>query len=505
MKIFSTSQVRMLDQYTIQHEPIASIDLMERAALQLCSKYAQLFGTRNSILMLAGPGNNGGDALAMARLLRQKDYTVKVVLIQQGSLSADCQAMLNNLQQTDVECTKTPNGNFILPDIETDTIIIDGLFGSGLSRPLSGVFADAVRQINRLPNTVVSIDIPSGLQGEQLPQSSDHVVKADYTLSLQFPKLTFMLPETAEYMGEWHLLDIGIHPEAISTAASALYYSTAETLQPRLKTRAKFSHKGTYGHGLIVAGRRDMAGAAVLAAKAALRSGIGLATVHSAACNRLILQTTVPEAIFQSDTDDDFICTIAYVEKYNAIAFGPGIGTLPATALALEQALQTCALPCVLDADALNILSSFPHLMQLVPHHSILTPHPKEFDRLFGPCTDTLQRILKASEKAQFHQLIIVLKGAHTAIALPNGEIHFNSSGNAGMATAGSGDVLSGILVSLLAQKYTPEHAAILGVYLHGLAADIALAKQSEESLTASDITDELGAAFKKMRTNRNI
>ena len=502
MKFFTTSQIRLLDQYTIEHEPIASIDLMERAANSIFGKYIQTFESSHPVCVIAGPGNNGGDALALASIMLQKSYKVKVILLHTGKLSADCEINKKRLIEEFPESLYEFETEFIAPKITTDTIIVDGLFGSGLTRQLSGIYAEAVKWMNECSNKILSIDIPSGLHGEPLNTKGeqDMIVKADYTFSLQFPKLAFLLPESAAFAGNWEVLDIGIHKNAISETESKFNYLQENEIKQLIKIRPKFSHKGTYGSLLLVAGSKGMAGASILATKAALRSGVGLVTLHGPKRNRVILQTTVNEAIFISDINKNCITEVHNPDNYDALVVGPGIGMAPETVKMLAQLLIKWAKPCVIDADGLNIIAQHKTLLDKIPAGSILTPHPKEFERLFGICNTGYERMLKASEMAVKYKLLIILKGAHTLIAQPDGQLFFNSTGNSGMATAGSGDVLSGILGSLLAQAYSTENAAKLGVYLHGLAGDLALNVQTVESLIAGDIIENLGNGFLKIR-----
>lgn len=499
MKIFSTTQVRELDRFTIDHEPIRSIDLMERAAIALYKKYVESISC-DRVLILAGPGNNGGDALALARLLLDNSRKVNAVLLAEGKLSADCAINHQRLINLSPDSVTEMRTSFVAPPIEPNTLIVDGLFGSGLSRPLSGMYADAVNWINEQNCRVLSIDIPSGLQGEEIANPSHPMVKADYTLSFQFPKLAFLFRENEIYVGNWEILDIGIHPQAINTTPTPYHLLTKNNVSQLLKRRRKFSHKGTFGHLLLIAGSKGMAGASVLGARAALRCGAGLVTVQSPECNREIIQTAIPEAIFSTGETDDYLRRVPDLEKYTTIAIGPGIGTHAETADMLQLLVQQLTKACVMDADALNIISKNKKMLKQIPAGTILTPHPKEFERLFGNSGNSFEAMQKASEMAMEHQLIIILKGAHTTITLPDGRIYFNNSGNAGMATAGAGDVLTGILGSLLAQGYTPDEAALLGVYLHGCAGDKALQKQSEESLIASDMVDSIGNAFQELK-----
>ena len=501
MKFFSTTQIKQLDQYTIEYEPITSIDLMERAADALYTTYLETFSYQRPVLILAGPGNNGGDALALARMLLHTRLDVKVILLHADKLSKDCETNRNRLVEMYPNAITELTENFAVPEITNDTIIIDGLFGSGINRMLIGIFAEAVKWINHNAYTVVAIDVPSGLLGEENPlHEKPVIVQADFTLSLQCPKLAFLFPENEIYVGEWKMVDIGIHPAAIEETESDFYYLEKKDIAPLIKKRSKFSHKGTFGHALIVAGSKGMSGASVLAAKAALRTGAGLVTIHGPECNRNIVQTIIPEVIFQSDYATDLVSNVEASEKHNAIAIGPGIGVHAETTEMLKNFLKKQHKPCVLDADALNILSQQKDLLKLIPENSILTPHPKEFDRLFGPYISTYERMKKASLAAQDLELIIILKGTYTIIATPDAKLYFNSTGNPGMATAGSGDVLTGILVGLLAQGYLPEDAAKTAVYLHGLAGDLALETQSEESLMSGDIIAALGKAYQSFR-----
>lgn len=502
MKIFSTVLIRKLDEYTIQHEPIASIDLMERAARSLRNKILEYFRF-SSFCVLAGPGNNGGDALALSRMLLEKNYSVKVFLLHTGNLSADCQQNKERLIKKFPHCLQEITSLFSPPDVSENTIIIDGLFGSGLSRSLSGIYAEAVQWINASGKTVIAIDIPSGLAGEENRDLSQPIVRANYTFSFQFPKLSFFFPENEPFVGKWEILDIGIHPDGIAQTETNYYFLEKSEIKNLLHERKKFSHKGTYGHLLIIAGSKGMAGAAVLASRAALRSGVGLVTVHGPACNRIILQTKVPEALFESDKNENWITQISDLKNFNSLVIGPGIGLQQEVIDFVKDLIVHVNKPCVFDADVLNIMSinkKNNELLLFIPYKSILTPHPKEFERLFGRDENSFDRMLKIQRLTKELKIIIVLKGAYTIIGMPDGNIFFNSTGNNGMATGGTGDVLTGIIGSLLAQNYTSEEAAIIGVYLHGLAGDLALADQSTESLIAGDVVESIGKAFQAIR-----
>ena len=501
MKVFTTSQIRQLDQYTIDHEPVSSVDLMERAADALLDALIAFYPDSDiRFCLFAGPGNNGGDALALARKLLEIPYPVQVHLLSTGKLSGDCEINKNRLCELYPGVLTEHYNEFKSPQINTDSIIIDGLFGSGLSRPISGIYADAVEFMNNCENTVISIDFPSGLNPDGCHAMHEPTVKADYTFTFQFPKIAFFFSENERFVGSWSVLDIGLHPQGIQEMPTDYYYLGYEDIAGLIKVRSKFSHKGSFGHLALLAGSKGMAGASILAAKAALRAGVGLLTVHGPEGNRSILQTVVPEVIYEPDKDQDCISQFYRADKYDAIAIGPGIGIQSLTVKMLQDLLPVLRIPCVLDADALNIISAQKNLLRSVPGGSILTPHPREFERLAGIPECSFDALIKARSIAAKYQLIIVLKGAYSRIVTPDGKVYFNSTGNPGMATAGTGDVLTGILGALLAQGYSSENAAKAGVYLHGLAADLALETESEESLMAGDIIASLGKAFKWLK-----
>jgi NAD(P)H-hydrate epimerase len=501
MKIFTTSQIRQLDQQTIEREPIASIDLMERAADALLDALLTFYPESDTrFCLFAGPGNNGGDALALARKLKDMQYNVQVYLFATGKLSEDCEINKNRLLEFYPEVLNEYYNEFSAPKIDAGVVIIDGLFGSGLSHPLSGFYAEVVDFINSTGNTVIAIDVPSGLNADTCHTMHEPTVKANFTFSLQFPKLAFFFCENERYTGEWSVLDIGLHPQSIKEMPTNYHFLTHEDVAGLINKRGKFTHKGSFGHLALLAGSKGMAGASILAAMAALRSGVGLLTVHGPEGNRCILQTKAPEVIYEADSDPDCISHFYHADKYDAVTIGPGIGIQSLTVKMLQDLLPVLRVPCVLDADALNIIASQKNLLGNIPAGSILTPHPREFERLACTKGNSSDCLRKARELAVKYQLVIVLKGAFTRIVTPDGTVFFNSTGNPGMATAGSGDVLAGILGALLAQGYKSEHAAKLGVYLHGLAADLALDTESEESLMAGDIIASLGKAFKWLK-----
>ncbi len=389
-----------------------------------------------------------------------------------------------------------------IPVFPGDAIIIDALFGSGLSRPVNGIVADIIKKINGSGCTIISVDIPSGLFCEDNSGNDyDSIVRATFTLSFQFPKLSFMFPENEKFTGQWHILPIGLDESIIETTATPYRFLDTEMVKPLLKKRNKFDHKGSFGHGLLAGGSYGRMGAVVLGARAALRTGAGLVTCHIPSSGNLIMQCAVPEAMAIPDKSEKNISAIGDTDSFSAIGIGPGMGTGKETQNAFHEFIISCNKPLVIDADALNILSENKSWLKDIPDMAVLTPHPKEFSRLAGESANSFDRLRKQTDFSAEYNCIVVLKGAYTSISEPGGMIWFNSTGNPGMATAGSGDTLTGIILSLLAQGYKPLDAALSGVYIHGLAGDIAAAGSSYESLIASDIIDHIGDAFNRIRT----
>lgn len=500
MKIFNSNTIHEIDRATCEAQGITSVDLMERAAEAVACEIISLFLPSRRFVIVAGPGNNGGDALAVARRLIEQGYRhVEVFLFNvTGSLSSDCLAQrdkLLHIEEVDfTEVTKT----FSPPFLDSSCVVVDGLFGSGLSRPLQGGFKGLARYINESGAFVVSIDVPSGLAGEwngSAPRRD--MVRANLTLTFQLPRLSFFFEENAEVLGEWKLIDIDLDKGVIKKIPSEFMLIEKRSVRPLLRPRQPFTGKRDYGSALLFAGSLGMMGAAVLSARAVLKCGAGLATVHTAKCGMPVIQTAVPEAMFEPDRNEKVIADMPVHHAHSVVAVGPGIGTADVTAAALEQLLKTASAPLVLDADALNCIARRPALLQMLPAKTVITPHIGEFDRLFGEQTDSESRLRKAVEVAKYYNIVIVLKGHHTAIVRPTGTVYFNTTGNPGMATAGAGDVLTGVIAAFIAQGYMPEHAATIGVFIHGLAGDIAAEEIGEYGMTAGDIADRLGRAIR--------
>lgn len=473
---------------------------MERAAKGITAAITASWSTDTQVMVFAGPGNNGGDALAVARMLAEKGYVTRVYLFNIGSnLSADCATNKKRLE----DCKKVKEfievtNEFDPPRLEKGMLVIDGLFGSGLNKPLAGGFASLVKYINQSPAQIASIDIPSGLMSEDNTYSvRANIIRADMTLTIQHKKLSFMFSENQQFVGKLKIIDIGLSKEGADKIPAGYSIIEKDDITPHILHRDRFAHKGNMGHALLIAGSYGMAGAAVLAAKACLRSGAGKVTVGTPKKNNDILQIAVPEAIIHHDKDDKYFTEPLDVEEFDAIGIGPGMGQNENSAIALITQIRKSQVPIVLDADALNILASHRAWLQQLPKGMIMTPHPKEFERMAGNhYTDSYERLCKAQAMARQMQAYIILKGHYSALCLPDGNVNFNSTGNAGMATAGSGDVLTGIITGLLARGYKQAEACITGMYLHGLAGDLAAEEYGKESMTASDIIKYIPRAF---------
>lgn len=496
MKIFSAQQIKNWDAFTIKNEPVSSIELMERAANSCADWILKSFQNKQSFAIFCGNGNNGGDGFAIARLLYQKGLDVTIFADQSQDFSKDAAV---NLQQ----CKEISGIDIFTFDQTIDfvfkenIIIIDALFGTGLNRNVEGKVKDLIQLLNQLSFPKISIDIPSGLIADEEMDDNSVVFKADHTLTFQSWKKTFLHSETGVFCGEIKVLTIGLSHEFCDQEISNDFVIDKQLIQTIFKKRKEFSHKGTYGKTNIAAGSFGKIGAAVLATKAALKSGAGLTFILAPKCGYDILQSSCPEAMF-IDGGKNEIVNFDF-EENAALGIGPGLGTDEETGSSFLNFLKQYEKPLVIDADALNVLSKTPDYLKFIPKNSIITPHPKEFERLFGKTENSFEQLILARNKSAELQIYIVLKGHHTQIITPENKVYYNITGNSGMAKGGSGDVLLGIITSLLAQNYSSKHAAILGVWLHGKAGDLAAEKFSKEAMLPSDLIEELGNVFKSL------
>jgi NAD(P)H-hydrate epimerase len=501
MKIFTAQQIKACDAFTIQQEGISSAALMERAATACYKWINEHYSRERPVLVVCGMGNNGGDGLALTRILLQEGFSARAVVLKHTEkFSPDATHNFTLLHQFAPEHLQILTPGTFVTELPANILIIDALFGSGLNRPLEGWAALFVQELNELDNEKIAIDIPSGLPPDSMPAPGTAVIRARHTLSFQFFKRSFLHREAEAYTGNVHLLDIGLSDRYIQTTHTQ-YHTIDGTIAAALyKPRNAFGHKGTYGKVMLTGGSYGKVGAIALSTRAALRCGAGLVVTQAPECAYEILQTLHPEAMFTANgkKHTEHIAS----DDQSAMGIGPGMGTEPATRKALLDFLEQYNKPLVLDADALNILAEKEEHLHLLTPGSIITPHPREFERLFGPAKDSMFQVEIGRAKAMKYNICIVLKGHHTAVLLPSGECWYNTTGNAGMATGGSGDVLTGMLTALLAQGYTAAEAARLGVYLHGLAGDLAAAVTGEEALVAGDITTYLGRAFLNLKNN---
>lgn len=503
MKILSNEDIKIVEQETLEEEGLTTLDLVERVAEAIADEIKSRWRPTVKLMVFAGWGNNGADALASARLLANAGYrpTVYLFNLRAAGLTPECQEMRDRLVGTAgvrfIEITGREPFQFPAPS--PSMVLIDGLFGAGLNRQLPRSIQMLIRNVNESGATVVSIDVPSGLFSEWNSGSREDMIHANLTLAIGQPRMSFFLADNADVVGEWKTIDIGYSPDAIKHAPSSFYMIDRKLVAGILKPRKKFSSKADYGSAWIFAGKRGMMGAAVLSARGALRAGAGKVTVHGPSGGNSIVQTAVPSSMYNDDINANHIVKMVYEQAITAYAVGPGIGTATDTIDALEHfliAAQAGSKKLVLDADALNCIAQRPNLLNFITRQSILTPHAGEFDRLFGKSENEEERLKKAIRAAEDYDVIIILKGHHTAIVRPDGLVMFNSSGTPAMATPGSGDVLTGILAGLIAQGFKPEYAAIVGPYIHGVAGELAAAHHGEYGVIAEDIAACIGRAI---------
>jgi NAD(P)H-hydrate epimerase len=501
MKILTAEKIRELDKFTIENEPISSFELMERAA-EACYDLLPFeeFFWFGPTVYVCGKGNNGGDGLAMARLQSEEDPNVIVVIIEHTKDgSPDFAHNLYLLEEEEKVAIFRVKKMADFPKFESKALMVDAILGTGLSRPLEGLLADVVLHLNSLENQIVSVDMPTGLfADDNSGNNMETVVRASQTNTFHCPKMSLLMPDTGIYAGNLNVLDIGLMDKEMNP--SGVYeYVQVEDLRKLYRERPKFSHKGTYGHALLIAGSKGKMGAAQLAALACLKGGAGLVTAHVPSCGLDIMQIGVKEAMCSVDSNSDFVKDLPNLRSFNAIGIGPGIGTEKDTANVLKRLIQDADARLILDADALNILGENKTWLSFIPKGTILTPHPKEFERMAGKWETSLERLQMQIDFSKKYGVVVVLKGAHTSTTVPSGQVFFNSTGNAGMATAGSGDVLTGIILGLLAQGYSSEVAAVMGVFIHGEAGDYCILEDAKDSLIASDILENIGRAFAEL------
>lgn len=503
MKIFTIDNIRAIERATIDSQQVAEREMVGRVSERVSAEVSQRWRPSKPTVIFAGPGYNGAYALDTARLLMQQGFHPQIFLfnisgMNAGPLGRLCRdELLKEFPKADfTEVVR----DFHVPELSSASLVIDGLFGAGLRAPLEGGFQALVRYINESHATVVSIDLPSGLFPDWNPQAiSRNIVHANLTLAIQFPHPAFFFSENSEMVGKWKTIDVGMSPDAVNAAVTPFHMVELPELAHLLKPRPDFCSKADFGHVLLAGGSQGMMGAITFSALAALRAGAGKVTMHVPQCGLDIAQIRIPEALCRIDTGRAVITDIPLSIPYDAIGVGPGMGTANSTFAAFEKLVKCAEKPLVIDADALNCIAQSPELLNHLPRHSVITPHAGEFDRIFGAHNGDEARLHKAIDMSRHYNILIILKGHNTALVRPDGKVYFNSTGSPALATPGSGDVLTGIIAALLAQDYKPEISALLGVFIHGKAGELAAARQGQYGVLASDIIDAIGPAIKDL------
>lgn len=502
MKILSSENMSKADLFTIENEPISSYNLMERAAMACVRRLIKILDSDTKVYVACGQGNNGGDGLAIARLLQERGYDVNaLVIFSKENFSPDAKSNYDLFKE------KFPSR---LIDIKTidelkemqfaqPSILIDALLGTGVKGEVDGFLGESITVFNLMFQNIISIDLPSGLIPDEHCSENKNIIHSALTISLQLPKLGLLFRENEKFVRNFEIVNIGLLKDGLEKLPSRDHFITKEMITQLLKKRKKHDHKGTFGHALLLAGSQDKPGAALISAEACLRSGAGLLTVHSVSNVLNALSVRIPEAMQSCDSGEKCISSLEKTENYDAIAFGPGTGTTEETQTVLKKLLQYYKGKLVIDADGLNILSENKTWLSFLPADTILTPHPKEFERLAGKSENDFERLKMLRQFSQKHNVIVILKGAHAAIAMPDGNVYFNSTGNPGLAKGGSGDALTGMILGLLCRGYNAPQACIIGAYLHGYAADLCLKKMSMESVLISDVIALIPKAFRKL------
>ncbi|WP_397362661.1 NAD(P)H-hydrate dehydratase [Olleya sp. R77988] len=497
MKIFSKEQIYEGDALTSKKQGITSTDLMERAGTQIFNwLHMRMQGAQVPIHVFCGIGNNGGDGLVVARHLITHGYNVKTYIVNcSKTRSKDFLINYDRIKSTSKDWPILLSDASEFPAIEERDIIVDAIFGIGLNRPIVDWVKQLFNHFRATKAFVLSIDLPSGLNPDAIPTDKECVVNAGYTLSFQTPKLVFFLPETAQYTHQWEVLDIGIDPEYLYTTPTETELIGKNEVLPIYKPRQKFSHKGDFGHALVIGGSYGKIGAVTLASQAVLSIGAGKVTAYTPKCGYIPLQSSFPEAMVITDKDEEKLTSIAFDIKPNVIAFGVGAGVDTKTVSAFGTFLKTNTIPLVIDADGINILAKKKTLLKLLPENTVLTPHPKELEGLVGKWKDDFDKLKKTKAFSKKHKCIIVIKGANT-ITVYADKLFINATGNPGLATAGTGDVLTGMITGLIAQGYEPIAATLFGVYLHGKSADLLIEDLGYQSLLASHVIEGIPLAF---------
>jgi NAD(P)H-hydrate epimerase len=518
MKVVTAEEMRYIDRVTIEEYGIPGTILMERAGLAATSRIKEIFSQRK-VIVVAGSGNNGGDGLVIARNLYNEGWDVRVFLTNKPEeLKGDALLQYKIISKLGLKFSLIDEFlNHHSAFLTHDTLIVDALFGTGLSKNVTGLLADVIKLLNKSNAQVFSVDIPSGISSDT-GQIMGEAVEADYTVTFGLPKRGHLLYPGARYSGKLFIEDIGFPKKLLISEKINVELLTKDDISPLIPVRPKYSHKGNYGHVLILAGSKGKTGAALMAAKACLRSGAGLVTLGIPESLSEIFQSRVTEemTLILPDKGDGTLSQKALKQIFNflndkatVLTIGPGIGISSDIKKIVETLIKTSTIPMIIDADGINSLKGNRTVFLKSKSPIILTPHPGEMARLLqGQKRDRKSLSIHDIEKdrintaASFSKetgVYLVLKGVPTIIADPNGMAYINSTGNPGMASAGTGDVLTGIISGFLSQGLSPINASILGVYMHGFAGDIVASKKGEHSLIATDIIEGIPFAFKSL------
>lgn len=499
-KIYEAHQLVRLYEQAQVGQGMTSNELYESMALQFTYKFEKLYELSYKLVhVFAGYGINGACALAVARLLGERNYKVQVYLFYKaGELEPMCEYQRERLEQSGSKVSLTEvSREFRMPFFAQGEVVIDGLFGSELVRPLASGYVSLIRKINASGLPIVSIDMPSGLYA-QYNTEVEHAqaVQATHTITFETPRLAMLFEENTHHTGHWHVVPLGIGAEAHQAVESKYRMISDEILSTQLRIRERSIGKRICGTALLIGGSMGMYGRLSLAAKSALKAGCGSLVAHAPLRVQGLLPLTLPEADMTLQELTDLPHGIHH---YEAVAIGTGLQTRDLEAAYLEDFFATYARPVILDDGAIDLLCSDSKLLALTPRHSILLCSKERQIKLFGHKDCTLDLIEEASELAIKYMLTVVLKGPYTIVCSPQGTVYFNVTGNAALATAGSGDVLTGIILGLRTRGYDDVTACLCGCYIHGRAAEIFAARESEESLLASDLISYIGKVLKEL------
>ncbi|WP_010178437.1 NAD(P)H-hydrate dehydratase [Aquimarina agarilytica] len=497
MKLLGLSHIKEADRLTVKNQKITFLDLMERAGLAVFNTiHERLQGAQVPIHVFCGLGNNGGDGLVIARHLVEHGYNVTTYIVNFSTNRSE--AFLVNydrLKAIDNEWPIQLKGEEDIPTVSSNDMVIDAIFGIGLNRQMEPWVKKLISYINASNVFVLSIDVPSGLYAEKSPEDETAVIYSNVCLTFQAPKLIFFLPETAKYAQDVDFVDIGLDTGYLNEVDTKMDLILKNEVLKLYRPREKFSHKGTYGHTLLIGGSKGKIGSMLLASKACLRVGAGLVSALIPECGYHVIQTGIPEVMVVDHDNDDYLEDFKFELDPSVICIGMGLGMHKKTILAFAKFLKENTKPLVIDADAINILSENSELLDYIPRQTVLTPHAKELERLIGVWNDDFEKLEKVKLFSKKYDCILIIKGANS-ITVYHDEIYVNTTGNPGMATAGAGDVLAGMISGLISQGYGALQASIFGVYMHGSAGDIAVNGLGYQALLASDIVDKIGPAY---------